>query len=133
MTETTCIATMFQYPEQDTTGSVGRALPGLDLKLVDEEGNDISDYDVRGEMCVRGPSVINGYLDNPEANKSWDRDGYFHTGDIMYRDSKSKLWYIVDRKKVSETQLINILPKCSTKYSAGTYQSSWLPSRTTRA
>jgi 4-coumarate--CoA ligase len=100
MTETTCIASMFQYPEQDTTGSVGRVLPGLDAKLVDNDGNDISDYDIRGEMCVRGPSVIKGYLDNPEANKSWDQDGYFHTGDIMYRDSKTKLWYIVDRKKV---------------------------------
>jgi 4-coumarate--CoA ligase len=91
---------MFPYPEHDITGSVGRALPGLDLKLVDDDGNDISDYDIRGEMCIRGPTVIKGYLDNPEANKSWDQDGYFHTGDIMYRDSKNKLWYVVDRRKV---------------------------------
>lgn len=101
MTETTCIATMFPYPETDITGSVGRPNPGLDVKLVDEDGKDITDYDVLGEMCIRGPSVIQGYLDNPEANKSWDDDGYFHTGDIMYCDSKTKLWYIVDRRKVS--------------------------------
>lgn len=101
MTETTCVATMFPYPETDTTGSVGRPNPGLDVKLVDEQGEDITGYDIRGEMCVRGPSVIKGYLDNPEANKSWDEDGYFHTGDIMYCDSKTKLWYIVDRRKVT--------------------------------
>lgn len=101
MTETTCISTLFPYPEHDTTGSVGRPAPGagIDLKLVDEEGKDITDYDVRGEMCVRGPNVVQGYLDNPEANKSWDEDGFFHTGDIMYCDGKTKLWYVVDRKK----------------------------------
>lgn len=102
MTETTCIATFFPYPEHDVTGSVGRLCPGLDVKLVDDEGRDITGYDVRGEMCIRGPTVILGYLDNPEANKSWDEDGYFHTGDIMYCDGKTKLWYIIDRKKVSQ-------------------------------
>lgn len=107
MTETTCVATQFPYPEADETGSVGRPLPGLDVKLVDEDGKDITGYDIRGEMCVRGPSVIKGYLDNPEANKSWDEDGYFHTGDIMYCDSKTKLWYIVDRRKVSKIQIPN--------------------------
>ena len=109
MTETTCVATMFPYPEHNTTGSVGRVLPGLDLKLVDDDGNDISGYDVRGEMCIRGPTVINGYLDNPEANKSWDENGYFHTGDVMYCDGKTKLWYHVDRKKVGiGTKALNV-------------------------
>lgn len=107
MTETTCVATQFPYHEADETGSVGRPLPGLDVKLVDEDEKDITGYDIRGEMCVRGPSVIKGYLDNPEANKSWDEDGYFHTGDIMYCDSKTKLWYIVDRRKVSKIQIPN--------------------------
>jgi 4-coumarate--CoA ligase len=104
---------MFPYPEHDTTGSVGRALPGLDVKLVDDNGNDISDYDVRGEMCIRGPSVIKGYLDNPEANKSWDEDGYFHTGDIMYCDGKTKLWYIEDRKKVDKIPPFDFSTKTS--------------------
>lgn len=51
---------------------------------------------------LRSPLVVKGYFENPEANaRDWDADGYFHTGDIAYRDGKSKLWYIVDRKKVS--------------------------------
>jgi acyl-CoA synthetase (AMP-forming)/AMP-acid ligase II len=44
--------------------------------------------------------VIPGYFENPEANKaSFDADGFFHTGDIGYCNSRTKLWYIVDRKK----------------------------------
>jgi acyl-CoA synthetase (AMP-forming)/AMP-acid ligase II len=100
MTETTCIYMWFDYPEDDLTGSVGRVRPGIDVKLVDDEGNDISGYDVTGEMCVRGPVVIKEYFNNPEANRqSFDEDGYFRTGDIMYCDGRTKLWYCVDRKK----------------------------------
>ncbi|KAI1625500.1 amp dependent CoA ligase [Exophiala viscosa] len=100
MTESTCIMTWFDYPEDDVTGSVGCIRPGIDAKLVDDEGNDISAYDVRGEMCIKGPTVIKEYFENPTANaESFDADGFFHTGDIMYCDGKTKLWYVVDRKK----------------------------------
>ncbi|KAL2065067.1 hypothetical protein VTL71DRAFT_4207 [Oculimacula yallundae] len=100
MTETSCVASMFHYPEDDKTGSVGRMLPMLDSKIVDDDGKDITGYDVRGELCVRGPIVIAGYFENPKANaESFDSEGFFKTGDIVYRDGKSKLWYIVDRKK----------------------------------
>jgi 4-coumarate--CoA ligase len=77
-------------------------LPNLDIKLVDDAGKDISGFDVRGELCIRGPTVIRGYLENEEANKrDFDDEGYFHTGDIAYVARVSELWYIVDRKKVS--------------------------------
>lgn len=100
MTETSCIATRFPWPEKDTTGSVGRPMPGLDLKLVSEDGKDVSGPDVRGELCIRGPTVINGYFENPEAKaRDWDDEGYFHTGDIAFMDGKTGLFYIVDRKK----------------------------------
>jgi len=53
-----------------------------------------------GELCIRGPTVISGYFENPAANAaSYDEEGYFKTGDIMYRDKATKKWYIVDRKK----------------------------------
>ena len=100
MSETSCIATMLHYPEHDPTGSVGRFLPNLDAKLVDDEGRDITDFDVAGELCVRGPLIVKGYFNNPEANRlAWDDDGYFHTGDIAIRKRENGLWYIVDRKK----------------------------------
>ncbi|KAF7189433.1 Phenylacetyl-CoA ligase epaB [Pseudocercospora fuligena] len=95
MTETSCIATRHAYPAHDTTGSVGWPIPNLDVKLVDDDGKDITDYDVRGEICVRGPTIIKGYFENPEANaRDWDKDNFFHTGDIAYIDGKSKLYYI---------------------------------------
>ena len=119
MTETTGAISLFYYPDEDDTGSVGNTfMPNTDVKsvtktfiwtirtdnnsrLIDDEGKDITDYDVRGELCVRGPSVIDEYFASPKANAdSWDEDGYFKTGDIMYCDSQSRKWYIVDRKKV---------------------------------
>ena len=104
MTETTCVASYLFHPDPDMTGSVGRFVPNTDVKLVDPDpdsnGQEVGPYDVRGELCVRGPTVIKGYLDNPEANaRDWDDDGYFHTGDIVYCDGKTKLWYVVDRRK----------------------------------
>ena len=100
MSETSCIATMIHYPEHDVTGSVGRFLPNHDAKLVDGEGRDITDYDVAGELCVRGPLVVKGYYNNDAANRSsFDGEGYFHTGDVALRKRSNGLWYIVDRKK----------------------------------
>ena len=100
MTETTCVATYLYPPEGDSTGSVGRLVQNLDAKLVDDNGKEVGPYDIRGELCIRGPTVIKGYLNNPKANaESWDDEGYFHTGDVAICDSKTHLWYIVDRKK----------------------------------
>lgn len=100
MSETSCIATMVYYPEHDPSGSVGRLLPNHDAKLVDEEGRDITEYDVAGELCVRGPLVVRGYYNNEAANRSsFDEEGYFHTGDVALRKRSNGLWYIVDRKK----------------------------------
>lgn len=91
---------MIHYPEHDATGSVGRMLPNMDAKLVDDAGNDITDYNVRGELCVRGPCVVKGYFRNEEANReAWDGEGYFHTGDVALRRRENGLWYIVGRKK----------------------------------
>lgn len=100
MTETSCIATLLPPSESDDTGSVGRPVPNLDIKLVDDDGNDITAYNVAGEICVRGPTVIPGYFENDAANaQTFDKEGYLKTGDIGYCDASSKKWYIIDRKK----------------------------------
>ncbi|KAL2787229.1 hypothetical protein BJX66DRAFT_328026 [Aspergillus keveii] len=100
MTETSCIATMFPYPEDDNTGSVGRLVPNVEAKLINDAGENISAYNVRGELCVRGPTITPGYYKNASANSSsFDSDGWFHTGDIAYCDKETRNWYIVDRKK----------------------------------
>jgi 4-coumarate--CoA ligase len=98
MTEVSCFGSLFPFPQPDTTGSVGRFLPNLDVKLLDDQGDDISAYDVRGELAVRGPSITKGYVSVPR-NRDFDSEGYFKTGDIVFCDGKTGLWYIVDRKK----------------------------------
>lgn len=55
---------------------------------------------MRGEICVRGPTITPGYFNNPEAiTQAFDSDGWFKTGDIAYCDEATWKWYIVDRKK----------------------------------
>jgi len=101
MTETSCVAPYFYFPENDYTGSVGRFLPDVNIKLVDENDKEIfPPFGKRGDLCGRGPTVIRGYLNSPEANcRDWDEDNFFHTGDMVFCDGKMKLWYVVDRKK----------------------------------
>jgi len=101
MTETSCIATRFWPGERDDTGSVGYLIPGLEAKLIDSDGTEIRAYNKPGELCVRGKTVFQGYHQNDAANKeSFDHEGYYKTGDVMYCDGKTKKWYIIDRKKV---------------------------------
>ncbi|KAL1987210.1 hypothetical protein VTN96DRAFT_4542 [Rasamsonia emersonii] len=78
----------------------GRLIPNLEAKLIDDDGNNISAYGVRGELCVRGLTITPGYFENPKANaEAFDSEGWFKTGDIAYRDESTRKWYIVDRKK----------------------------------
>jgi hypothetical protein len=57
-----CFASVFAYPEHDTSGSVGRFLPNLDVKLLDGAGADITAFDVRGELAIRGLTAMPGCL-----------------------------------------------------------------------
>ncbi len=80
-------------------GSVGVALPGTEIRIVDMETGqkDMPDNEL-GELIVRGPQVMLGYWDNDEETALAMRDGWFYTGDICYRDSDG-YYFVVDRKK----------------------------------
>ena len=77
--------------------SIGRPVATADVKIVDEHGNELGDEQI-GELLVRGPNVIPGYWNNPEATESAFGGGWFRTGDLGYRDARG-LHYVVDRKK----------------------------------
>ncbi|MEO1061077.1 MAG: class I adenylate-forming enzyme family protein [Actinomycetota bacterium] len=77
--------------------SAGPLVPTLDAKLVDESGEELPPGST-GELCVRGPVVIKGYLNRPEATAEAIRDGWFNTGDIARIDEDGFV-YIVDRAK----------------------------------
>jgi len=79
-------------------GSVGKVLNGLEVRVVDEHGDDALLGDA-GEVWVRGPSVFLGYLDEPEATaKVLGSDGWLRTGDLAVTDDDGFL-YLVDRAK----------------------------------
>lgn len=77
--------------------SAGRPYPQVRVCLLDDQGKEVPDGE-RGELCVRGPLVMSGYLDKPEETASALAGDWLHTGDIAYKDVDG-LYYIVDRKK----------------------------------
>jgi long-chain acyl-CoA synthetase len=78
-------------------GSVGRAFPGVEVRIVDDLGNDVPDGEP-GELIVRGENVTPGYFRNEEATREAIRDGWLHTGDVARIDEDGYI-FIVDRKK----------------------------------
>jgi fatty-acyl-CoA synthase len=78
-------------------GSVGKPVPTIAVRIVDEEMNDVPDGDV-GEIVYRGPSLMEGYWANPRATAEAFADGWFHSGDLVRRDDEGFI-YVVDRKK----------------------------------
>ena len=77
--------------------SCGRSCPGIDLRVVDEEGREVP-AGHPGELVVRGANVMSGYWNNPEQNQLAFREGMFRTGDIGYQDADGFV-YILDRLK----------------------------------
>ncbi|MGI8688989.1 MAG: class I adenylate-forming enzyme family protein [Thermomicrobiales bacterium] len=67
-------------------GSIGRPYPGVTVRLVDEEGADVADGAI-GELIVRSPGMMHGYLDSPAATARTLRDGWLWTGDLAHRDA----------------------------------------------
>ncbi|MGB6063612.1 MAG: AMP-binding protein [Desulfomonilaceae bacterium] len=97
MTETATAVTYNHYYHH-VVGSVGTTVAGVEAQIRDTHGNRMAPGQ-EGEICVRGPNVLRGYLDNPEATKNafWE-NGWFRTGDIGTFDENEYL-YIVDRLK----------------------------------
>lgn len=80
-------------------GSIGICLPNTECRLVSPEDGTEQGFEGRGEVWIRGPQVMKGYLNRPEATAATvDAEGWLHTGDIAYADSDGH-FYIVDRLK----------------------------------
>lgn len=97
LTETSPIATL-TTPEHSREGSVGRLLPGVDARVIDDEGR-IQDGGGEGEIYLRGPNIMAGYHKMPEATAEViDAEGFFRTGDWGKVDTDGYL-FITGRKK----------------------------------
>jgi long-chain acyl-CoA synthetase len=81
------------------TGTVGVPLPSTYMKLLDEEGQEVTDIGQPGEIAIKGPQVMAGYWQQPdETARCMTPDGYFKSGDIGIQDARG-FFKIVDRKK----------------------------------
>jgi len=89
----------FMPPEraERKPGSIGHPLPGVQLRLLDEEMNPVSPGET-GEICLRAPCLMSGYLNRPEATAEAFAGGWLHTGDLGRIDEEGDL-HLVDRKK----------------------------------
>ncbi|MGI9607004.1 MAG: acyl-CoA synthetase [Acidimicrobiales bacterium] len=80
-------------------GSAGRPVYFMDLKLMAEDGSTVTEPFAKGEICARGPNIMKGYWNRPEATaEAIDADGWFRTGDAGYVDEDG-FWFVVDRVK----------------------------------
>jgi long-chain acyl-CoA synthetase len=77
--------------------SIGRPVVTAEVKIVDDQGKELGENEI-GEILIRGPNIIPGYWNNPEATELAFGGGWFRSGDLGYRDNEG-LHYVVDRKK----------------------------------
>ena len=96
LSETSPIA-VFNKPDSARAGSVGFPAWGIEIRVVDENGNDVADGDL-GEIVIRGHNIMKGYYKRPEATAAAIKNGWFYSGDIGRRDAEGYL-YIADRVK----------------------------------
>ena len=95
LSESTCRST-FNPPNQSRRpGSCGQPI-GNEMKVVDDDDNEVAEGEL-GEIVLRGANICKAYFKNEEATKKAFRGGWFHTGDIGYRDADG-FFYIADRK-----------------------------------
>lgn len=95
------VAALFRWGEHDETGSIGRLLEGCQIRLVDQKGHDITGEGRPGELLVRSPSLMSGYISTlPSVGVG--PDGWFRTGTIVSA-SKGKLYVVGITMEVSET------------------------------
>ena len=97
LTEATCVSSLNPYWGIRKVGSIGLPLRGQPMKIVDDNMNELPPGEF-GEIVVKGPNVMMGYYNNPEATTETIVNGWVRTGDIGYTDEDG-YFFIVDRKK----------------------------------
>jgi long-chain acyl-CoA synthetase len=98
LSETSPVLSFNPAMVNEFSGTTGLPMPSTDIKLIDAEGREVA-LGQSGEICAKGPQVMRGYWNQPQANRAaFTPDGYFKTGDVGVFDEKGYL-KIVDRMK----------------------------------
>ncbi|MFH1259054.1 MAG: long-chain fatty acid--CoA ligase [Elusimicrobiota bacterium] len=110
LTEASPVVSLNPLKGEDKPGSVGLPLPGVEVKIVDDEGKTLPVGEV-GEICARGDNVMKGYYGLPKETAEALHDGWLFTGDFARIDQQGYI-YIVDRKKdLVIVKGLNVYPK----------------------
>ena len=97
LTECSPLVSVNPYDITCHNGSIGLPVPSTDIRLVDDEGNEVPEGEP-GELCIKGPQVMLGYWQHPKATDEVLKNGWLRSGDIVTVDHEGFL-RIVDRKK----------------------------------
>ena len=95
--ESSPVASFNHADRERKPGSIGTPIRDVRMRVVDSEDHEVPQGEV-GEIVIRGPNVMKGYWQRPEATAEALADGWFHTGDLA-RVDEDGYFYIVDRKK----------------------------------
>jgi long-chain acyl-CoA synthetase len=99
-------------------GSIGLPLRGIEMNIVDEQSKEVKPGQV-GEILVKGPNVMKGYLNRPEATKEVLKDGWLHTGDFAELHENGLAFIVARKKNVIIKSGFNVYPREVEKFLAG--------------
>lgn len=110
LTETSPMITLVDPDSAEAkTGSIGRAVPGVEVRIIDENGRELG-VDEPGEIITRGPHVMKGYFRRPEATAQRIRDGWLYTGDVGKRGADGYYYHLGRRDDMIITGGLNVYP-----------------------
>ncbi len=99
LSETSPVASFSAYGEEPRVGSIGIPIPGVEMKLINDDWTDVPDGpDEVGEIAIKGHNIMKGYYNRPDATDESIHDGWFRSGDLAKKDEDG-FYYIVDRSK----------------------------------
>lgn len=97
LSEGTCVSSLNPIDGERKIGSIGTALEGQEMVIMNENGSVIAEGEI-GEICIKGKNVMAGYYKNEQATRAAIIDGWLHTGDMGYKD-RDGYFFITGRKK----------------------------------
>lgn len=110
LTETSPLLTLVHLEDAERKlGSIGKAVPKVELKLVDNRGQEVPVGEM-GEIVARGPCVMKGYFNDPEATAEVIKNGWFHTGDLGRQDPDGYLYHVGRKKELIIVGGLNVHP-----------------------
>lgn len=110
LTESTGLVTANPVYGTRKPGSIGVAVSGVTVKVVDKQGKEVSSREV-GELIFKGPNATKGYFELPEATKEKIKDGWVYTGDHVWKDEDGYFYLVGREKELIISGGYNIYPK----------------------